>query len=237
MTASSGLRYWAVVPAAGTGRRMAGALPKQYLVLAGRCVIEHTLERLGNHPLISGVVVAIGPDDVRWTSLQFRTRTPMLTAPGGQERCHSVLNALDRLREMASPDDWVLVHDAVRPCVRREDLDRLMQMAAEDAVGGLLALPVTDTLKRADAEERVSETVDRAGLWRAMTPQMFPLGVLAEALGRAIDDGVTVTDEAAAVERLGLRPRLVPGHGDNIKITYPQDLALAELFLRQQAAP
>jgi 2-C-methyl-D-erythritol 4-phosphate cytidylyltransferase len=215
---------------------MARGVPKQYLPLAGRRVIEHTLERLGNHPRISGVVVAVSARDELWPSLQLTAKAPILTAPGGRERSDSVLNALQRLREEASSQDWVLVHDAVRPCVRREDLDRLMREAEADAVGGLLALPVTDTLKRADSEGRVAETVERAGLWRAMTPQMFRLEALAEALQSAIEAGVHVTDEAAAMEHAGLRPRLVPGHGDNIKITYPQDLALAELYLRQQAA-
>jgi 2-C-methyl-D-erythritol 4-phosphate cytidylyltransferase len=236
MTSSAPVRHWAAIPAGGSGRRMAGTLPKQYLPLAGRSVIEHTVERLGNHPRISGVVVAVSAGSAHWSSLRPSARAPILTAPAGEERCHSVLNALQRLREMASSQDWVLVHDAVRPCVRREDLDRLMREVAEDEVGGLLALPVTDTLKRADPQGRVLETVDRAGLWRAATPQMFRLDALSQALKTAIEEGVTVTDEAAAMERAGLRPRLVPGHGDNIKITYPQDLALAELFLKQQAA-
>ncbi|MBA2409102.1 MAG: 2-C-methyl-D-erythritol 4-phosphate cytidylyltransferase [Gammaproteobacteria bacterium] len=220
--------FWAVIPAAGAGRRMGNAIPKQYLPLAGRLVIEHTLARFIGHPKIAGIVVAVDASDDRWRSLNIASAKPLVTVSGGRERCHSVLNALNYLQDMAKADDWVLVHDAARPCLHADDLDKLMITLADDPVGGILATPVRDTLKRADPENRIEQTVDRTALWHALTPQMFRLRVLHAALQRAIDADVAVTDEAAAVERTGLRPPLVQGRGDNIKITHPQDLALAE---------
>jgi 2-C-methyl-D-erythritol 4-phosphate cytidylyltransferase len=224
-------RYWAVVPAAGVGKRMGSAVPKQYLPLAGLSVIVRTLDTLLSHPRISGVAVAIGADDLWWNSVRLDTGKPLLRVNGGEERCHSVLNALYALRERAAPEDWVLVHDAVRPCLRSTDLDVLMDTLQDDPVGGLLAAPVRDTMKRADADGRVSATVDRAALWHALTPQMFRLKVLSRALEQALEQGLWVTDDAAAVEALGLAPRLVEGRADNIKITRPEDLALAEFYL------
>jgi 2-C-methyl-D-erythritol 4-phosphate cytidylyltransferase len=156
------------------------------------------------------------------------------TVPGGAERCHSVLNALELLAGHAAADDWVLVHDAARPCLRPADLACLLDTLAEDPVGGLLAVPVRDTMKRADIGDRVETTVDRNGLWHALTPQMFRLQALREALGKAIAAGVLVTDEAAAMEWAGHRPRLVAGAGDNLKITRPEDLPLAAYYLERQ---
>jgi len=231
-------RFWAVVPAAGLGSRMGSARPKQYLPLAGRPVLDHTLARLRAEPRIGAVVVALAGGDRYWPSLDGATAssggTPVHTVAGGAERCHSVLNALEGLAALANEADWVLVHDAARPCLRREDLSKLMDTLAEHRVGGLLGLPVSDTLKRCREDGDVIATVDRAGLWRALTPQMFRLGMLRQALRAALSEGVLVTDEAAAMERAGWTPRMVHGHGDNIKITHPQDLALAELYLRQQ---
>jgi 2-C-methyl-D-erythritol 4-phosphate cytidylyltransferase len=223
--------YWAVVPAAGAGRRMGTAIPKQYLPLAGLAVIVHTLDTLLTHPRISGVVVARGVEDGWWESIRLQAGKPLLQVKGGQERCHSVLNALYALQELAEPDDWVLVHDAVRPCLRRSDLDVLMDTLVDDPVGGLLAVPVRDTMKRAGADGRVTATEDRTGLWHALTPQMFRLKVLLKALQQALQRGLLVTDDASAVEALGLAPRLVEGRADNIKITRPEDLALAEFYL------
>lgn len=227
-------RHWAVVPAAGSGSRMGAELPKQYLPLAGRPILEHTLERLAGHPAIAAVVVALAPGDLRFQALSLPGPERLVRAVGGAERCHSVLNALEALAGRADPLDWVLVHDAARPCLRRADLDRLMDELASHPTGGLLALPVRDTMKRADAAGEVTETVDRRGLWHALTPQMFRFAALREALRGAIEAGVLVTDEAQAIERTGGRPRLVEGHADNIKVTRPQDLSLAELYLRQQ---
>ncbi len=227
-------RHWAVVPAAGVGRRMGAAVPKQYLSLAGRPVIERTIERLCRHPAIEAVVVALSPEDGYWPAIERDFGKPVVTAKGGAERCYSVLNGLEALAGRAAADDWVLVHDAARPCLRSDDIDRLIETLAGHEVGGILGVPVADTVKRCDESGTIVETVDRAGLWRAMTPQMFRFETLRRALRRALDDAFLVTDEASAIEHAGLRPRMVEGHGDNIKITRPEDLALAELYLRQQ---
>lgn len=228
------MSYWLVVPAAGVGSRMGGTTPKQYLELAGRKLIEHVLERVAAHPLLSGTVVSIAPADPWWRDIDLGRWPSLTTAAGGAERCHSVSNALAELSGRAGEEDWVLVHDAARPCVRRADIDRLVRTLDTDPVGGLLGMPVADTLKLADHEGRVRRTVDRNGLWRALTPQMFRLGLLRDALAEAIGAGSLVTDEAQAMELAGHRPRVVEGHGDNIKVTRPEDLALAELYLRAQ---
>ncbi|MCP5423647.1 MAG: 2-C-methyl-D-erythritol 4-phosphate cytidylyltransferase [Gammaproteobacteria bacterium] len=226
--------HWAVVPAAGIGKRMGLDIPKQYLPLGGLSVIEHTLDILLRHPRIQGVVVALGADDRWWPSLKLDCGKPLISVVGGPERCHSVLNGLTALHDWAQPDDWVLVHDAARPCLSRADLDKLLDELADDPVGGLLALPVRDTMKRADAQGRVIATEERAGLWHALTPQMFRLATLLAALRHSLEQGLIVTDEAAAVEAMGLRPRLVQGSADNIKITRTEDLALAEFFLTRR---
>ncbi len=231
---SHSVRYWAVVPAAGVGARMGGDVPKQYLPLAGRTVIEHTLARLCSHSAVEAVVVALSPADDRFEHLNTGCARPLYRAEGGAERCHSVLNALELLEGQAVEDDWVLVHDAARPCVREDDLQRLIDTAGAHPVGGLLAVPVRDTMKRADPDGVVTETVSREHLWHALTPQMFRYGALRGALRSALADGVLVTDEAAAMERLGHMPLLVAGHGDNIKITRPEDLSLAEFYIGQQ---
>jgi 2-C-methyl-D-erythritol 4-phosphate cytidylyltransferase len=229
-------RCWAVVPAAGSGKRMGESRPKQYLSLGGRPIIEHTLTRLRNHPRIAGVVVVISPGDPYWPTLPIHPAPArLLVAQGGRERCHSVLNGLERLADTAQAHDWVLVHDAARPLLRHRDIDRLIAELYEDTVGGLLGVQVTDTIKRSDRGGRVEATVDRSALWRALTPQMFRLGALGAALRAAIDRGALVTDEAQAMEIAGLSPRMVEGHADNIKITRPEDLPLAEYFLKQQA--
>lgn len=227
------IRCWAVVPASGVGSRMGNAVPKQYLALAGRMVIEHALAPLLEHPLIAGVAVAIRSEDAWWPRLRFATDKPMLRAVGGAERSQSVRNALQVLQACAAAHDWVLVHDAVRPCLSRADLDVLLNRLAQDPIGGVLATPVRDTMKRADAAGRVIETVERAGLWHALTPQMFRLELLTAALDRVAERGLAVTDEASAVEALGLAPRLIEGRADNIKITRPEDLALAEFYLQR----
>lgn len=226
---------WALVPAAGVGRRMGMATPKQYLRLGQRTVLEHTLAALQAEPRIQGVVVVTGAGEPTAEGLLGANESrPVLRATGGAERADSVLNGLERLAGRAGPDTWVLVHDAARPCLRREDLSRLIDTLAEDPVGGLLGTPVRDTMKRADAEGRVETTVPREGLWHALTPQMFRLGLLQQAVRRAVAAGERVTDEASAMEGAGHRPRLVEGHSDNLKITRPEDLLLAEFYLRQQ---
>jgi len=213
---------------------MGGPLPKQYLPLSGKTVIENTIERFIRHPAICGIAVAIAKDDPYWNALSINCPIKLWVTEGGAERCHSVLAALRTLARFAQPDDWVLVHDAARPCVRARDINRLMKALGDHPVGGLLALPVRDTIKRGSANGDVIETVDRRGLWQAQTPQMFRLARLMEAIEHALTLERLVTDEAEAVELSGRSPRLVEGSADNIKITRPEDLALAELYLRQQ---
>ena len=213
---------------------MGATIPKQYLYLHGEPVLAHTIGRFMRHPLIHGVVVVLSAGDTHFPRLRLPDGKVLLTGTGGAERCHSVLNGLRVLTPQAHDDDWVLVHDAARPCVRREDISLLIERLRDHPVGGLLGLPVADTMKRADAAGNVIETVQRDGLWRALTPQMFRLGLLRAALERALDNGLLVTDEAQAMEAAGQVPCMVEGHADNIKITRPQDLVLAQLYLRQQ---
>ena len=228
-----GERRWAVVPAAGRGERFGGRLPKQYAPLGGRSVLSWTLAALLGEPSIHGVMVALAAGDRRFARLA-ETRDPRVrTCLGGARRELSVANALDALSGDARDEDWVLVHDAARPCLRREDLRGLIAAVAGDPVGGLLALPVSDTLKFAGRDGRSERTVPREGLWRALTPQMFRYGVLRRALALSIERQRDVTDEASAVEALGLRPRLVPGRAGNIKVTLPEDLALAAAIIAQ----
>ncbi len=215
---------------------MGGQIPKQYLTLRGRPIIEHTVSRLCGHPLVGGVVVVLAAHDTWWQGINIDTSKPVIRALGGAERCHSVLNGIEALGDFAAPADWVLVHDAVRPCVRLTDVDRLITMLADHPVGGLLGLPVGDTIKRADAHGTVAETVSRQGLWHALTPQMFRLRALQQALHRCIEQDLVITDEAQAMELTGNAPQLVEGSPDNIKITRQADLALAELFLTHQRA-
>ena len=225
---------WGVIPAAGVGRRMGGAVPKQYLPLLGRRVIDHTVERLLLHPALDGVYVAVGEQDGWWEETEFAAHPDLVRAPGGEERAHSVLNALKMLVQRADAMDWVLVHDAARPCVRRNDIDHLIGSVQHHAVGGVLGVPVRDTMKRTDAGNLIQATVERNGLWHAFTPQMFRLGQLTEALEEALEAGAMVTDEASAIERTGETPLMVEGHADNIKITRPGDLEVAAFYLQQQ---
>ncbi|WP_372696671.1 2-C-methyl-D-erythritol 4-phosphate cytidylyltransferase [Immundisolibacter sp.] len=225
--------HWAVVPAAGIGSRMGAGLPKQYLPLAGRAVLAHSLQRLLSQPRVAGAVLALAADDPWWPALDFRSDKPLLTVTGGASRARSVLAALERLAGQRPSDTPVLVHDAVRPLLHGDDVARLCE-APLDADGCLLATPVTDTVKRIDAEGRVLETVPRDGLWAVQTPQRFRLGQLRQALTDALAAGVEPTDEAQAMERAGYRPRLVRGRRDNLKLTVPQDVPLAECLLAAQ---
>jgi 2-C-methyl-D-erythritol 4-phosphate cytidylyltransferase len=229
------LSCWCVVPAAGAGKRFGAAIPKQYLELQGKAVCEHTLERLLQVSAIQRIVVCLSRDDDRFQTLPLAQHPKILTTHGGAERCHSVLNGLHALQNDASDDDWVLVHDVARPCVRPADIEKLIHhVQRQNAIGGILANPVRDTMKRANPHHHIVETVSREHLWHALTPQMFPLGLLRDALESALADHALVTDEASALERLGHQPLLVEGHPDNLKITHPQDLPLANLFIQQQ---
>jgi len=227
-------RFWAVIPAAGTGTRMGGDIPKQYLPLAGRTVIEHVLDVFLSHPRIAGMSVAISEADAFWRQYLLRSHVkPVRIARGGVHRVHSVLNTLQSLQQELHAQDWVLVHDAVRPCLHASDLDRLMEILRQDPVGGILATPLVDTVKSVDPEQRISATPARQNLWRAFTPQMFRYGPLMDALDAALKRGEAPTDEAAAMESAGHTVRVVEGRSDNIKITRPADLALAEAILSQ----
>lgn len=232
------MTIWAVVPAAGIGSRMQVAIPKQYLRINGQSVLSLTLARLSAVADVKRIMLVLSAEDTHWSrhnSVHDPDRDKVLTCVGGADRWQSVLNGLDALADLAAPDDWVLVHDAVRPCVRIDDILRLLALATTDSDGGLLALPVTDTLKRANAPGSVAATVDRTDLWAACTPQLFPFARLRQALREASAAGVTLTDEASAMEWAGASPQLVPCHKDNIKITYAEDLQLVELILQAQA--
>lgn len=211
---------------------MGSKIPKQYLPLAGKTVIECTLDSLLQHSRIQAIVVATSREDVWWPDHIPQNNQRIIRVEGGAERCHSVGNGLEHLMTLASPEDWILVHDAARPCLRTEDINRLIEALYNHPTGGLLALPISDTVKRANPEGEVVKTVSREGLWRALTPQMFRLGKLYQALTAAIAAGVQVTDEASAMEWAGFSPRLVEGCPDNIKITHLQDLLQAEAFFK-----
>lgn len=221
---------WCVVPAAGKGVRAGGDRPKQYQLLAGRPLIDHTLERLAAHPRIAGLVVAIAADDRHFAATDTIGGKPLIVVTGGGERSDSVLAGLCALPASVADDDFVLVHDAARPCVRAEDIARLIDLAGQGD-GGLLGAPLRETLKRADADCHSIATEPRDGRWRAFTPQMFRRGALAHALRLAAGAGIVVSDEAMAMERTGVSPRLVEGSEDNIKVTTPADFALAEFLL------
>ncbi len=232
---------WAIVPAAGIGKRMQSTIPKQYLLLNERPVLEHTINLLLQNQHISGLVIALHSDDVYWPNINISSEKPAIQTAGGKERSDSVLNALNELFKQETfniNEDWVMVHDAVRPCVRQQDIDKLVSEVDADTNGGLLALPVRDTMKRQNtgnsAIDTVAETVERENLWHALTPQYFPAHSLKSALERAQQNGQTITDESSAMELAGFSPRLVQGHEDNIKITRPDDLSLASLYLQSQ---
>lgn len=227
--------YWAIIPAAGVGRRMQADRPKQYLTLCNKTVLEHTLDRLLSMPAISGAVLAISEADEYWPALNYQSEKPLLIARGGKERSDSVLNALQLLQQQAAGEQtvWALVHDAARPCVRTADIQRLIEQASTEQ-GGLLALPVRDTMKRAGPADVIDHTVEREGLWHALTPQMFRLDLLLEALLQAQQQHQAITDDASAMELAGYTPQLIEAHEDNIKITRAFDLQLAQLYLQQQ---
>lgn len=210
---------------------MQGDVPKQYLPLAGKSVIEHSLAPFLAERRVEGLVIALHPDDNVWPRIAPPTKKPMLTVPGGAERSDSVLAALEALGDRVGDEEWVLVHDAARPCLRTGDLAKLIGTLEDDPVGGLLAVPAHDTLKRVSPDGRVDSTIDRGQVWLAQTPQMFRLALLRGALREAAASATRVTDEASALERVGFHPRVVEGHSDNLKVTRPADLRLAELLL------
>lgn len=224
---------WCVVPAAGAGRRAGAGVPKQYRTLLGQPVLLRTMERLAQHPGIAGLVVVLDAHDRRWGGWATCHGKPVRTCSGGRERVDSVRAGLALVAEIEPAEAWVLVHDAARPCVPHADIDRLLRDGVRHDVGALLAAPVRDTLKRAGPDGNVSETIPRENLWRAMTPQMFRLGALIEALETA-GRNATVTDESSAFELRGKKPLLVEGSEENLKITAAGDFARAEAILMSQ---
>lgn len=227
------IKFWAVVPAAGVGKRMNADRPKQYLELADKTVIEHTLARLLQAEVFTAVAVAISEEDPYWSELPIANHEKIVRAKGGKERADSVLSGLHAIREQAQDDDWVLVHDAARPCLTSADIHHLIDSLIDDEVGGILAVASADTLKNVQGNS-ILGTLDRSHIWRALTPQMFRYGDLKTALEQAVGNPA-ITDEASALELQGKQPKIVEGRPDNIKITRPEDLALAAFFMTQQA--
>lgn len=218
----------AVVPAAGFGRRMQTECPKQYLSIGQKTILEHAVDALLAHPRLSRVIIAVSPGDERFARLPLAQHPQITVVNGGAERADSVLAGL----KAAGDAQWVLVHDAARPCLHQDDLNRLLQLSETSRVGGILAAPVRDTMKRAEpGKTAIAHTVERNDLWHALTPQFFPLQLLHDCLTRALNEGATITDEASALEYCGFHPELVAGRADNIKVTRPEDLRLAEFYL------
>ncbi|MEK9792772.1 MAG: 2-C-methyl-D-erythritol 4-phosphate cytidylyltransferase [Halieaceae bacterium] len=228
---------WAVVPAAGSGRRLGGEIPKQYREIAGAPLLEHTLRALLASPDIRGIVVALDPSDRRADAISSLSDARVQTVAGGAERAHSVLAGLDFLVGDAADEDWVLVHDAARPCLPVESLNALIDCARQRRAGAILAAPVSDTLKQVDDTARVTHTVDRSTLWRAQTPQLFPLIALRRSLRQCLDEIGEVTDEAMAMEWAGEPVHVVEGPPTNIKVTVEADLAYVEMILRAEREP
>jgi 2-C-methyl-D-erythritol 4-phosphate cytidylyltransferase len=232
---------WAIVPAAGIGKRMQSDMPKQYLALNGRPVLEYALNTLLQNENISGLIIALQEGDEYWSQIKIDSHKPVLRAKGGKERADSVLNAIETLYQFEQFDesDWVMVHDAVRPCLRQQDINKLVVEVGENQNGGLLALPVRDTMKRQknnSAPAAVASTIDREDLWHALTPQYFPVLTLKKALEHAFEHAeqgkLSITDESSSMELVGYSPQLIHGAEDNIKITRPDDLRLASLYLQ-----
>lgn len=226
-------KIWAVIPAAGSGSRFSKTELKQYQMIQGKTVLEHTVSRLNDLPL-SGYVLAISENDSVAKTLNLAQPDKAHFCVGGAERVHSVLNALTYLSQFASPDDLVFVHDAARPCVTQDCLNHLVNTAIQENCSAILAIPVRDTLKMVEHENNIEKTVSRDYLWQAQTPQISKLGILKHAIEKALQDGITITDEASALEYVGETVKVVQGRSDNIKITYSDDLELAKLILTVQ---
>ncbi len=225
---------WAIVPASGVGARMRGQTPKQYLPLCGKPVLVHTLDRLLSFDDVCGVILVLRSEDYHWEALKYKAKKPLVVTTGGIERQQSVFNGLLKLLELEAGDSMVMIHDAVRPLVLHRDLERLIKSAKVNPAGAILGVPLSDTLKRQDEDTKIVETVARTDLWRALTPQLFSIKLLNRALTHVMENDLSITDDAAAVEALGMRPSLVAGNAENIKITHPQDLILAAQIMQRQ---
>jgi len=234
MSVSPVPRYWCVIPAAGIGSRMNADKPKQYLMLGQQTILEHTLSRILSLPYLAGVVVALSPRDSFWKSMSIFQHELVHTTVGGENRADSVLNGLNYLAGRTHANDWVLVHDAARPCVTLASIKKLCDELANSQIGGILSTPVSDTLKYVVNKRDIEATVDRSSLWQAQTPQMFRYHLLRDCLVKTLADNENITDESSAVELCGYQPQVVEGRSDNIKITRADDLLLAEFILQQQ---
>ncbi|WP_070962235.1 2-C-methyl-D-erythritol 4-phosphate cytidylyltransferase [Vibrio sonorensis] len=223
----------AVVPAAGVGSRMQADRPKQYLSIDNKTVLEHTVDKLLSHPEIKKVIVAVSEGDPFFPTLSLANHPDVIRVAGGLERADSVLSALNYLSEKQD-FEWVLVHDAARPCVKLESINELIETATGHEVGAILASPVRDTMKRSTKDDHIDHTVERSNLWHALTPQMFKVNQLKRLLEEALFSGISITDEASAFEWKGMHPAIVNGEASNIKITQPEDLALAEFYLKRE---
>lgn len=227
-------KYWVVIPAAGVGQRLGASIPKQYIPLHGKTMIEHVLAKFTDHPLIEKIVVVINEKDFFWPQLGLETSHPKIVSTiGAQQRCQSVLAGLTAIAPLASRDDFVLIHDANRPCVPLTDIDKLINSVKKHPVGGILGTRVCDTLKYVNNADEIINTMPRENIWQALTPQMFRFAILFQALQQMIDQNKSVTDEAGAMEAAGFSPVIVEGNRNNIKITYYEDLALAKSFLAE----
>lgn len=225
---------WAIIPASGIGQRMQAELPKQYLPFIDKTIIEHTLDRLLSHQAIAGAVVVLSAEDSYWENLNYQSNKPLKFAIGGAQRQQSVFNGLEKLCADIGDSCYALVHDAVRPLVTIEDLDRLIEAARLHSAGALLAAPIADTIKQQDDLGNIRQTIPRAGLWRAFTPQVFQAKQLLEALTFVSSNNLEITDDASAMEAIGQKPKLVQGSVENIKITLPEDLMLARQVWQRQ---
>jgi 2-C-methyl-D-erythritol 4-phosphate cytidylyltransferase len=227
--------YWFIVPAAGIGSRMNADLPKQYLKLGNQSILDTTIHKLLEFPLTKGIVLVLSPEDSYWQQSDFYQSPDIVIVSGGKDRFNSVFNALEYLlKNTHNKQDWVLVHDAARPCIRHSDLNKIIDECQQHQTGGILASPVHDTIKQATNRQTIDKTLDRQIIWKALTPQMFKLEKLHQTLKKAIDNHWHVTDEASAIELDQGEIKLIEGHDDNIKITRPQDLSLAHFYLQQQ---
>ncbi len=222
---------WFIVPAAGIGQRMGADKPKQYLPLAKATILEQTLNTLLSINIVTGVVVVVHPNDTTWPQMALSHHDKVHTVQGGAERCDSVLAGLNSLEGQVADNDWVLVHDAARPCILPETIYHLIDEVLGDEVGGILGVPSSDTLKKVDDEGCIRATVDRREIWQAQTPQMFRYNILKLSLMQALAQKSVITDEASAVEKIGYSVKMIEGRYDNIKITHPDDLFFAEAIL------
>tara|TARA_B100001540_G_scaffold26399_1_gene21872 strand:- start:479 stop:1183 length:705 start_codon:yes stop_codon:yes gene_type:complete len=232
---SNNNRLWVVIPAAGIGKRMGVDIPKQYITVCDKAIIEHTVEKFTSRNDLQGILVALSNSDQHWSTLELSKNNKITTVTGGEERYKSVYNALCSLKNKADDDDWILVHDAVRPCITTSEIDQFIaDLDHLNGIGGILALPCFETMKKANTNHEIEETIDRKFIWHAQTPQMFRYKKLFLAIEKIMNENIFITDEAMAMELAGYKPMLIQGTHSNIKITDQNDLKYLESFLRQE---